>query len=225
MLIRYFYLLFVLSYIPVSCQEKLIDKPEGFEIVIKNIDKKDGLIKTIEIIMNIKSLNSVEKIEDIHDIYIFFSSSENGNFITSGQQFFRPVEKNFNFDSNKTKLLSYKLKDKSYLELKFDIYNLAFSEIEEIISYFHIRDTNRSPVLMENTNDFIYKLNSTEDQCTVQQCPKHADIWRMILSTGLSAESAVKKANTISPNEQHNYDSFVAIKTTKQEDKLIKNKV
>lgn len=157
MLIRYFYLLFVLSYISVSCQEKVNDKPEGFEIVIKGIDKKDGLITTIEIIMNIKSLNSVEKIQDIHDIYIFFSSSKNGKFFTSGQQLFRPVKENFSFEENDTKLLSSRLNDNNYLELKFEISNLEISEIEEIICYFHIRDINRLPVLMENTDDFVYR--------------------------------------------------------------------
>lgn len=157
MLKRYFYSLFFLSYILVSCQEKIVEKPKGNEIVIKDIQRNGDKIKTIEIILNLKILNSVEKIEDIYDIYIFFSTSQKGQFITSGQQFFRPVEKDFSFEGNKTKLLSYILKDKQYLELKFDIYNLGISEIEEIICYFHIRDEKRQPILMENTDDFIYK--------------------------------------------------------------------
>lgn len=157
MLKQYFYSLFFLSYILVSCQEKIIEKPKGNEIVIKDIQRNGDEIKTVEIILNLEILGSVKKIEDIHDIYIFFSTSKNGQFLTSGQQFFRPVEKDFSFESNKTKLLSYTLKGERYLELKFDIYNLGFSEIGEIICYFHIRDENRQPILMENTNDFIYK--------------------------------------------------------------------
>ncbi|WP_343659405.1 DUF6443 domain-containing protein [Chryseobacterium sp.] len=80
-------------------------------------------------------------------------------------------------------------------------------------------------VIVGNERDgwYYYSMNGTGEGSKPYGDSKNPDIGTF-LGKGLSPKQAMLKANTINPNEQHHYDKFVTVKTTKEEDEKIKAK-
>ncbi|WP_292015462.1 RHS repeat-associated core domain-containing protein [Chryseobacterium sp.] len=80
-------------------------------------------------------------------------------------------------------------------------------------------------VIVGNEKDgwYYYSMNGTGEGSKPYGDSKNPDIGTF-LGKGLSPKQAMLKANTINPNEQHHYDKFVTVKTTREEDEKIKAK-
>ncbi|KFF01820.1 RHS repeat domain-containing protein [Chryseobacterium luteum] len=80
-------------------------------------------------------------------------------------------------------------------------------------------------VIVGNSRDgwFYYSMNGTGEGSSPYGDAKNADVGTF-LGKGLSPKQAVLKARVINPKEQHHYDKYVTIKTTKEEDEKIKSK-
>jgi RHS repeat-associated protein len=70
---------------------------------------------------------------------------------------------------------------------------------------------------------YYYSMNGTGEGSSPYGDSKNPDIGTF-LGKGLSPKQAMLKANTINPKEQHHYDKFVTVKTTREEDEKIKEK-
>ncbi len=80
-------------------------------------------------------------------------------------------------------------------------------------------------VIVGNEKDgwYYYSMNGTGEGSSAYGDSKNPDIGTF-LGKGLSPKQAMLKANTVNPKEQHNYDKFTTVKTTKEEDEKIKAK-
>ncbi|MGI9581923.1 RHS repeat-associated core domain-containing protein, partial [Chryseobacterium sp. RRHN12] len=80
-------------------------------------------------------------------------------------------------------------------------------------------------VIVGNERDgwYYYSMNGTGEGSKPYGDSKNPDIGTF-LGKGLSPKQAMLKANNINPNEQHHYDKFVTVKTTREEDEKIKAK-
>ena len=80
-------------------------------------------------------------------------------------------------------------------------------------------------VIIGNATDgwFYYSLNGTGEGQSAYGDSKNADVGTR-LGHGSDINQLVKDANIVNPNEEHNYNRYVAIKTTPEEDRLMKIK-
>jgi len=80
-------------------------------------------------------------------------------------------------------------------------------------------------VIVGNERDgwYYYSMNGTGEGSSPYGDSKNPDIGTF-LGKGLSPKQAMLKANNINPKEQHHYDKFVTVKTTREEDERIKAK-
>ncbi len=78
-------------------------------------------------------------------------------------------------------------------------------------------------VIVGNEKDgwYYYSMNGTGEGSSAYGDAKNADVGTP-LGKGLSPKQAMLAANKVNPNEQHHYDKFVTVKTTKEEDIKIK---
>ncbi|WP_322928006.1 RHS repeat-associated core domain-containing protein [Chryseobacterium sp. MHB01] len=80
-------------------------------------------------------------------------------------------------------------------------------------------------VIIGNEKDgwYYYSMNGTGEGSSPYGDSKNPDIGTF-LGYGLSPKQAVLKANSVNPNEKHNYDKYGVVKTTKEEDAKMKQK-
>lgn len=80
-------------------------------------------------------------------------------------------------------------------------------------------------VIVGNEKDgwYYYSMNGTGEGSSPYGDSKNPDIGTF-LGKGLSPKQAMLKASSVNPKEQHHYDKFVTVKTTKEEDAKIKAK-
>lgn len=78
-------------------------------------------------------------------------------------------------------------------------------------------------VIVGNEKDgwYYYSMNGTGEGSSAYGDSKNPDIGTP-LGKGLSPKQAMLAASKVNPKEQHHYDKFITVKTTKEEDVKIK---
>jgi RHS repeat-associated protein len=88
-----------------------------------------------------------------------------------------------------------------------------------------VQGLGHAAVIIGNEKDgwFYYSLNGTGEGSKPVGISQNSDVGTP-LGNGNNSQELVKAANKINPRENHNYDRFVRIKTTPEEDRLMKVK-
>jgi RHS repeat-associated protein len=88
-----------------------------------------------------------------------------------------------------------------------------------------VQGLGHAAVIIGNEKDgwFYYSLNGTGEGSKPVGTSENSDVGTP-LGNGNKSQELVKAANTINPRESHNYDRYVRIKTTPEEDRLMKIK-